>query len=158
MWLEELSENLSFTSDKNDVSYSGNSGGGIDILARVTHRSNKDNRFAVMELKDENTNYEPQKDVLLQALKYATFMAYLFRSQCGYEWYKILNPKTKAKTVPHELNIDVVSVMPKGEDDILEGDEFIELEDNAKLHLYSLFFDPEDINCFSGTFADVIKK
>ena len=148
-------------SDKKEVSYSGNSGGGIDILARVTHGSNADNRFAVMELKDENKSSEPQKDVLLQAIKYATFMAYLFKSKSGYNWLKILNPKTKAKSVPEQLNIDVVSVMPKGETDILEGneeDEYILVDDNVRLHLYSLFFDSNDINNFSGTFANVIKK
>ena len=147
-------------SDKKNINYSGISGGGIDILARVTHGSNRDNRFAVMELKDENKSSEPQRDVLLQAIKYATFLAYLLRSESGYAWYKILNPKTKAESVPDKLKIDVVSVMPKGKSDILADNEIIIKipEKNTQLHLYSLFFDTKKSNELSGTFYNIIKN
>ena len=147
-------------SDKKQIIYSGFSGGGIDILARVTHGSNKDNRFAVMELKDENNASEPQEVVLLQAITYATFLAFLLRSKSGYCWYKILNPKTKAKSVPETLKIDVVSVMPEGKSDILADKEIIiEIpEKKAQLHLYSLFFDSNNGAEFSGTFSNIIKK
>ena len=147
-------------SDKKNINYSGITGGGIDILARVTHGSNRDNRFAVMELKDENNPSETQGDVLLQAIKYATFLVYLLRSESGYDWYKIMNPKTKAESVPETLKIDFVSVMPEGKSDILADKKIIiEIpEKRAQLHLYSLFFDSNNGAEFSGTFSNIIKK
>ena len=42
-------------------------GGGIDILARVTHGSNRDNRLTVMEVKDSDDD-ETQADALSQAI------------------------------------------------------------------------------------------
>ena len=152
-------------SEKDCVSNVGR-GGRIDILARITHNgSNRDNRLAVMELKDENTEREPQKYVIQQALKYATFLAYLLRSKSGQEWYNILGKKGP---VPEHLDIDVISVMPSGSEDILKGNESNEIDVriddgnidlHTKLHLYSLFFDPDDENYnFSGTLASVLNN
>ena len=72
-------------------------GGGIDILARVVHKGVFGPRLAVIELKDENKDSEPQKDVMFQALAYATFVACLLRSGKGKVWWQILrNSKIEA--------------------------------------------------------------
>ncbi len=142
---------------KDTVEYANSNGGGIDILARITHGGNRDNRLAVMELKDENKPSEPQKDVIQQALKYATFIACLLRSESGAKWYGLFG---KDGPVPDNLKIDVVSVMPKGNSDIIKDGEQITIDDlNVTLCLYSMFFEPEGENLnFDGTLAKVLTK
>lgn len=148
---------ISETSEKPGVN-----GGGIDILARVKH-SPQDSRLAIIELKDENKSSEPQKDVMTQALAYATFVAFLLRSESGKDWYNIFRENFKTeKDVPERLHLDVVTLMPdEGKSE--EGDlKEIEIpEANAILHLYTLYYTKDaDGNpvSFSGTLTDAIKK
>ena len=117
----------------------GATGGGIDILARVRH-STKESRIAIIELKDENDDKEPQKVVMTQAITYATFVAYLLRSESGKDWYNIFRENFEIeKDVPEELILDVVTLMPEGTSE--EGDlTDIRISDNATLQLYTLYY------------------
>ena len=84
----QLATPLSASNHGEKPKYSSQNGGGIDILARVNHTINRrDNRFAVIELKDENKLNEPQEVVMYQAISYATFLAKLLRSKSGKKWY-----------------------------------------------------------------------
>lgn len=138
----------------------GATGGGIDILARVRH-STKESRIAIIELKDENDDKEPQKVVMTQAITYATFVAYLLRSESGKDWYNIFRENFEIeKDVPEELILDVVTLMPEGTSE--EGDlTDIRISDNATLQLYTLYYkrdkngNPES---FSGTLTEAIMK
>lgn len=149
---------ISFISDKKGVK-----GGAIDIFARVLHNSPLF-KLAIIELKDENKESEPQEKVMFQALRYATFIAYLLRSKSGKKWYNIFREKydiNEAKDVPEHLDIDVVTLMPVGNSK--EGDLLpIELEDlNTTLHLYTLYYDKDENGApksFSGTFVDALRK
>lgn len=142
---------LSLTKNKK-----GATGGGIDILARVKHR------FAVIELKDENEDSECQEKVMHQALIYASFLAKLFRSESGKDWYNILRPlNSKEADVPQNLVIDVVTLMPSGnsKESELKPIEIPEL--NVTLCPYTLYYtkdqygNPKD---FYGTLSDEIKR
>lgn len=142
-------------------SFSGATGGGIDILARVTHSDGK-SRIAIIELKDENKPSESQKDVMTQALIYATFITYLLRSESGKDWYNIFRENFKEeKDVPKEIELDVVTLMPEGTSE--EGDlaDIPISEVNATLHLYTLYY-TKDANgnpdSFSGTLIKDMKE
>ncbi len=166
---------LSLTADEK-----GATGGGIDILARIKH-SAFESRLAIIELKDENIDNEPQEVAMYQALIYATFIAHLLRSKSGKLWWYIFKnyPSNRDKLeslknlsdftqiykllddVPESIHLDVVTLMPKGNSE--EG-ELIDLliEDlNVTLHLYTLYYN-EDQNgnpCeFFGTLADELKQ
>lgn len=138
------------------ISTSGN-GGGIDILARVTHKNNE-RRIAVIELKDENKLSEPQAEVMKQALIYATFIAYLLRSESGNTWWNIFE---ESNNVPANLHLDVVTLMPKGNSN--EGclNDIAIKELNATLHLYTLYYGVNtegNPNNLEGTFVTTLKK
>lgn len=133
--------------DKNgNISYKA-TGGGIDILARVRHKGESRSRFAVIELKDENKPDENQSLVIQQALIYATFIAFLFRSKRGKDWWNIFFEKEDAlQDVPDEINIDVVSLMPIGETPTEECPiKTISIHEfNTILNIYSLYYDVDD--------------
>lgn len=139
----------------------GANGGGIDILARVKH-SPRMSRIAIIELKDENADIEPQKVVMTQALTYATFVAYLLRSESGKDWWNIFRNNSKTeKNVPQHLHLDVVTLMPEGTSE--EGDlANIEIKElNAILHLYTLYYKRDkdgNPDSFSGTLTEAIMK
>lgn len=139
----------------------GANGGGIDILARVKH-SPRMSRIAIIELKDENEDIEPQKVVVTQALTYATFVAYLLRSESGRDWWNIFRNNNKTeKSVPQHLHLDVVTLMPEGTSE--EGDlANIEIEElNVTLHLYTLYYKRDkdgNPDSFSGTLTKAIMK
>lgn len=139
----------------------GANGGGIDILARVKHSQNE-SRIAIIELKDENKPSEPQKDVMTQALAYATFVAFLLRSECGKDWYNIFRENFEIeKDVPEKLDLYVATLMPEGTSE--EGDlADIEIEElNVTLHLYTLYYKRDkdgNPDLFSGTLTEAIMK
>ena len=133
----------------------GATGGGIDIMARIKH-SASDTRLAIIELKDDNNNSEPQKDVMIQALSYATFIAHLLRSKAGNKWWNLFN---FSGSVPDALNLDVVSLMPKGSS--AEGCLVpIRIDAlNVVLTPYTLYYEINDkgqITGFSGTLLNEI--
>ena len=139
----------------------GANGGGIDILARVKHSPTMSS-IAIIELKDENDDKEPQKVVMTQALTYATFVAYLLRSESGKDWWNIFRNNSKTeKNVPLHLDLDVVTLMPEGTSE--EGDlANIEIEElNVTLHLYTLYYKRDkdgNPDSFSGTLTEAIMK
>lgn len=141
--------------------YSNQYGGGIDILARVTHKKSEGgNRIAIIELKDENKATEPQKDVMFQALIYATFIAKLLRSESGNKWYKIFG---KGGEVPAKLHLDVVTLMPS---DGVSGEgclKDVQIEElKTVFHLYTLYFKEDQDNGnvikFEGTLPPSLRK
>ena len=139
------------------VIYASRHGGGIDILARVTHKNNE-RRIAVIELKDENKPSEPQAEVMKQALIYATFIAYLLRSESGNTWWNIFE---ESNNVPTNLHLDVVTLMPKGNSNEGSLDDIAIKELNATLHLYTLYYGVNtegNPNNLEGKFDETLKK
>lgn len=142
--------------------YASEKGGGIDILARVKSIGGG-SRICVMELKDENKKGEGQKEVMKQAVSYASFLARLLRSKSGQNWWDfIMNRDVKSKSIPAELHIDVVTVMPEGETEEFCDKEIRLSKLSTILHCHSLYFDKNDylngIFNFSGTYPSQIKK
>jgi len=115
--------------------------GGIDILAR-TGTGGKATRLCIMELKDENTKREPPKDVMKQAIAYATFIRELLRSDCGGNWWKLFG--FVGGKVPEPLELYAICVMRSDPDnnDYSFRDMELNIEsDTIKLHY--LYFDEE---------------
>ena len=139
--------------------YSCKNGGGIDILARVNHtNNNRDNRLAVIELKDENKPNESQAMTLQQSLVYATFLANLLRSDCGNDWWHIFG---RSKDVPKILHIDAVTLMPdEGASEEGCHDEIVIKDLNVILHPLTLYYKKDkDGNpmSFSGTLKESLR-
>lgn len=135
-------------------------GGGIDILARVRHEGENRTRLAVIELKDENKQSEPQREVMFQALVYATFVACLLRSKKGREWWQIFRESDKVDDVPADLHLDVVTLMPKGNSEEGNLDDIV-IDNFVTLHLYTLYYDLNvdgHVCGFSGTLKGALKK
>lgn len=152
----QLATPLSASKHGNPPKYSNEKGGGIDILARVNHTTNtRDNRLAVIELKDDNNPTESQAMTLQQSLAYATFLAYLLRSNSGTNWWHIFG---RSREVPEILHIDAVTLMPDegaSEEGCLNETPINKL--NVILHPHTLYFnrgaDGNPIS-FSGTLKD----
>lgn len=149
-------------SDHNkDIDYSKQYGGGIDILARIKDENNNA-KLAIMELKDENKKSEPQKEVMWQALAYATFIAYLLRSKSGtFWWEKVFGFKEGSLLKDKPVEIIVATIMPGQEGTELpeeELEEHIEVKDlNVKLIPQTLYFnrdENENPTSFYGTLKD----
>ncbi len=119
-------------SRKNEVSYS-RKGGGIDILARVG--LGRSSHLCVIELKDENHGSEPVDVVLHQAFSYAVFLANLLDEASTKIWWSVLGYKKE----PNHI-IDVVSLMPKGEEHNIEKDYPV---GSFTLRLRTLYFDKD---------------
>lgn len=149
----QLTTNLK-ASEKGEV-YFSRKGGGIDILARVRHDDDNKVCIAVFELKDENKTNEPMSVVIQQALSYAVFIAKLLDSNAGSDWMKIFGYKKQCPQI-----IDVVGIIPKGEEEIIEGEYEV---GSFKLRTHTLYFDKEALLSrikfeFSGSFLDVLKQ
>ena len=148
-------------SDHNKLpEYRGTRGGGIDILARIKHGSNRNgNRLAVIEVKDSYEN-DTQAGALQQAIAYATFLAYLLKDEkCGNAWWNIFG---KGGRVPANLHIDAVTLMPEY-DKPGEGDmSLLNIPDlEVTIHPYALYYkEDKDGNPigFSGKLNDEINK
>lgn len=144
--------------------YAKENGGGIDILARITPVHNKPGSFSrlcVMELKDENKPNESQADAMKQAVTYAVFIAYLLRSQSGQDWWDFFRAQDNSKELPDKLEIDVVTVMPKGETEEI-SDQIFEIKDlSVTLHCHSLYYDNKAFEKgnfeFSGTYPKKVQ-
>lgn len=102
-------------SNHNLLSYSGPSGGSIDIFARTG--GGRNTYLTVIEVKDENKPKETPKDALKQAIQYAVFIRELLRSESGLNWYKTFGFKETLQKLPDILTIRVACAMP---DDILD--------------------------------------
>jgi len=97
-------------SKKGEVKYA-RSGGGIDIFAR-TGTGGRNTHLCVIEVKDENANSKQNESppvVITQAIKYATFIRALIRSDAGASWWKLFG---FGGEVPSKLLIHAVCAMP----------------------------------------------
>ena len=149
-------------SEHGELTYAAQYGGGIDILARVkTNRG--DSRICVMEVKDQNTDGESQSAAMEQALIYATFVARLLRCDSSQLWWDFFRNNNKdTKPIPSHLDIDVVTIMPKGDTDEF-CDETIKCSMlSTTFHCHSLYYDDEEFKnerfVFSGTYPQQLKK
>lgn len=148
----QLTTNLS-ASKKGVVSFS-RKGGGIDIMARSRHKDNKV-YLGVFELKDQNKPNEPMAVVIQQALSYAIFIAKLLDSKGGSDWMKIFGYKGQC---PH--TIDVVGLIPKGEETIIEKEYQV---GSFTLRTHTLYFDKDALFSrekfkFSGSFKKLLMQ
>lgn len=119
-------------------------------MARSRHKDNTV-YLGVFELKDQNKPEEPMSDVIQQALSYAVFIAKLLDSKGGSDWMKIFGYKEQC---PH--TIDVVGLIPKGEETIIEEEYQV---GSFTLRTYTLYFDKDALFSrvkfeFSGSFKD----
>lgn len=133
----------------------GATGGGIDMLARIKH-SPAETRLAIIELKDENNKDEPQKEVMLQALSYATFIALLLRSKSAEKWWNLFGFSGQ---VPESLDLDVITLMPKGCSEEGEKDSITIAPINVTLNPMTLYFEIDskhNLQGFSGTLIESI--
>ena len=162
---------LSLTPKKN-----GATGGGIDILARIKHSAFM-SRVAIIELKDKNIDNEPQEVAMYQALIYATFIAHLLRSKSGKLWWHLMKNKPSKndalkdvedfsdfkrigkllENVPEHVDLDVVTLMPKGNSGEGELNELTIEELNVTLHPYTLYY-KEDKNGNPCEFVGTLVK
>ena len=108
------------------------------------------------ELKDENKSDEPMSDVIQQALSYAVFIAKLLDSKGGSDWMKIFGyKKRKCPNV-----IDVVGLIPKGEETIIEEEYQV---GSFALRTHTLYFDEDALYSrekieFSGSFKELLMQ
>ena len=145
-----------FNASKHEVKYAAEKGGGIDIMARVFHKTGSAPRLCIFELKDENKSSEPQCEVLLQAIEYAIFIAHLLKNpKTGNNWWKIFG--YSSEEVPTDLHIDVATLMPNTLPDELETEEMLNLPNGVTLHLHTLFYD-EKTGEFTGTLKDDLRS
>lgn len=89
------------------ISYSGEKGGGIDILCRVG--DGRATYLGIIELKDENTNSEPPEKAICQAIAYATFIHALLRSKSGKGWWRFFG---RGGNLPRKLTLYALVAMP----------------------------------------------
>ena len=123
--------------DHNTVKYSGKSGGGIDIFARVG-TGGRATYLCIIELKDENNPREPATDVLKQAIKYTVFIRELLRSDAGAKWWKLFG---FGGTIPQKLVFHSVCAMPNSEGaDTSFANQKLEIGDD-EIQLHYIYFD-----------------
>lgn len=90
-----------------NLGYSNEYGGGIDILARMGIGSGT--KLAALELKYKNQSSEPPEKAICQAIAYATFLRELLRCDCGQDWWRFFG---FGGNIPNALDIKAVIVMP----------------------------------------------
>lgn len=129
-------------------SYADCKGGGIDILAHVG--KGKGCNLGIIELKDEYNEREPQKEVMKQALTYATFIAHLLRSSIGQDWWKLLEFNGEMRK---QLKLYVLTFMPQPEEEVEEfvGDFTLDDLENVTLCCRSIYFNLSEDNKFHFT-------
>jgi hypothetical protein len=126
-----------------------------------------------MELKDQNKKSESQADAMKQAVVYATFIAKLLRSESGEKWWNFFmghtqgtNDSQTISAMPSTLDIDVVTVMPKGNSATWAEEDLPIQTDSAQLiatlHCYTLYYDEDTYNksqqfLFSGSYPEQLK-
>ena len=152
----------------NELKYANQNGGGIDILTRIK-RGNK-SHICVMEVKDENKPNESQKKTMSQAVSYAVFIAHLLRSksgQQGQQWWDFFMGRdianNETKEIPNDIDINVVTIMPKGNTEEYCNTEGIDIPTlkGVKLRCFSLYYDKDEFDKdetfkFSGTFKEYL--
>lgn len=137
------------------LKYSGYSGGGIDILARIGTGGGVE--LSIMEVKDKNTSSEPPEKVILQGLSYATFIRELLRSDGGEDWWKIFGFKRR---LPDKINFFVTCVMPSIENDDTTFSNFKIKINQDTFHLNYMYYIEKNnhITDFSTSLKQCIVK
>lgn len=131
------------------VTYSGQFGGGIDILARAGKSGRKAN-LCVIEVKDENTSKEPPQAAMKQAIAYATFIRELLRDKVnGSGWWKLFG---FSGAIPDKLTIFTVVAMPRGAEDEIYPGEIIKIGDKDEFVLHYIYIDSSNGQPISATF------
>ena len=127
---------------KGKIEYSGENGGGIDILARQGIGNGV--CLTVIELKDECKKEEPPEKAIMQAIAYATFLQKLLRTPGADPegWWKFFGFNGP---IPAKLKIRTVIAMPEGDyNDTSFGGEILPIgESNDCLELHYLYFTAE---------------
>ena len=139
-------------SKKGDARYVGN-GGGIDILARTGTGGQYGTFLCVIEVKDENNRKEPPAIVIKQAIKYATFVRELLRSDARESWWRLFG---FGGAIPKKLLIHAICAMP---DDIIDMDfagKIIEIEqDEIRLDYIYFKAQKEDKNIIESVITSL---
>lgn len=150
-------------SDHNPA-YANKNGGGIDIMARIK-TPNGHSRLCVIEIKDENKESESQFDAMKQAVIYATFISKLLHEQPDWWEFFMGHHKLLGRTAKSldKSDIEVVTIMPKGNSSTFENKEIFIPQTGTRLHCHSLYyeqdkFDNEQAFEFSGTFLTRVKE
>jgi hypothetical protein len=121
-----------------NLKYSGVSGGGIDILARIG--KSRGTKLCVLEVKDENGKNEPPAKAIKQGIVYATFLLGLLRSKGGNKWWKLFG---FSRDLPKSISIAVACVMPPDiKDTTFANNEIAIGEDKLILH-YVYFYESD---------------
>ena len=119
-------------SNHRTIKYSGNRGGGIDILARVG-TGGRNTYLCIFELKDENVSKEPPSQAVRQAVVYTTFIRELIRSESGNIWWQLFG---FGREIPKQLILYATCLMPSSSynDYSFKDIELHIEEDIVKLH------------------------
>lgn len=129
-------------SNHKHLRYSGRSGGGIDILARIGQNSST-TKLCIIEVKDENTTKEPPAEVIKQAVAYAVFIRELLRSGTGNDWWRLFGFQSK---LPKKLTLLAACAMPSnGNDDHSLENAEIDVEGDT-IQLHYLYYTEQDNN------------
>jgi len=141
-------------SNHKQIKYSGIYGGGIDILAR-TGTGGKATHLCIMELKDENVAAEPPREVMKQAVAYATFVRELLRSDAGPGWWNLLG---FGGAIPDRLTLYAAVVMPFGSnpDSSFAGIELPIADDRIQLHFLYFQESQNAVSDFKTSLNDLI--
>lgn len=147
-----------------EPTYSKQSGGGIDMLARIKTKQGH-TRICVIEIKDENKSSESQMIAMSQAITYATFVSKLL-IECP-EWMEFfMGHKSQIGRNTRSLDpydIEVVTIMPEGRTETFEN-QILEIPGTKyKLHCHSIYYNTSEFMGtrnfkLSGTFLGEIKE
>ena len=118
-------------------------------------------------MKDENKPSESQKKTMSQAVSYAVFIAHLLRSKSsGKKWWNFFMGRdiaNETKEIPNDIDINVVTIMPKGNTEEYCNTEGIDIPTlkGVKLRCFSLYYDKDEFDKdetfkFSGTFKEYL--
>ena len=133
-------------------------------MARIK-TPNWHSRLCVIEIKDENKESESQFDTMKQAVIYATFISKLLHEQPDWWEFFMGHHKLSGKNAKNldKSDIEVVTIMPKGNTSTFENEEIFIPQTGTRLHCHSLYyeqdkFDNEQAFEFSGTFLTRVKE
>lgn len=118
------------------------SGVGIDILARITTKSAR-HRLVIIEL--ENKQEGSDVETMFKALAKATFIAHLLRSNSGKDWWELFEFNfTNPVKDTDQIDLYVVTLMPKGSSKEGEFEEIPVKGKNVTMHPCTLYYETDE--------------
>lgn len=140
---------------KHEPKYSGQNGGGIDLMARITPPT-----LCICEIKDENEDKESQAAAMSQAVIYATFVAKLLKEQP--DWWSFFSGRNDGKSGLNRSYLEVVTIMPEGDTETFDNQELEVPGTDITLRCRTLYYNKEKFETegkfdFSGSFLNDIK-